>query len=87
MNRMARVKPVIAFPKKRFLGVGTKLLTEADIELRRCPACRGTGEKKLADLQPFTRHTHRQWACDLCAGIGSIATSEATYRDLCQHYA
>lgn len=83
---MGQAKPVVAFPRRRF-GSGKTVLTDADIELRKCPACKGTGRKTLAQMgSPFQKHTSLGWQCELCAAVGSIATSEQTYKDLQEHY-
>lgn len=81
-----RNRPVVAFPKHRFAGAGTRVVTEDDLEYRKCPACKGTKKLILADLPPLTLHTERDWRCKLCDGVGVILTSEATFKDLTEYY-
>jgi len=78
--------PVFPFSKKRFLA-GKRIVSHADIENRDCPACGGTGKKTLAQVgNTFTKKSEVAWWCDVCAGTGTIATTESTYRDLQEHY-
>lgn len=82
---MVGKKPILNFPRSRY-GQGSVVVTASDLELRRCPACRGTGKLNLSDLRAFTKHSELDWRCRLCDGVGQIATTEATYADLQDYY-
>lgn len=59
----------------------------AEVELRDCPACGGDGKVTLADIKnPLSKKKEVDWKCDLCVGVGSIACTELTYKDLQEHY-
>ena len=78
---------IFPFSRQRFLA-GKRIVTQAEIENRDCPACKGTGKKTLAQVgNTFTKHSDLSWLCDMCSGTKVIACTEHTYRDLQEHYA
>lgn len=81
-----RNRPVTPYSVQRF-GMGKRIVTQADIELRDCPACGGDGKVTLADIKnPLGKKKETAWWCQLCENKGVIGCTESTYRDLQEHY-
>lgn len=77
---------IFPFSRQRFLA-GKRIVTQAEIENRDCPACKGTGKKTLAQVgNTFTKKSELDWRCQICDGSTQIACTESTYRDLQDHY-